>query len=149
MKIPTPEFTPWNPSRKDIKRVLNPLPIPSACPYCQGEVQIQHHKDIYGRVYNDWPWVYSCPDCQATVGMHPFTNIPLGTIANRQLRGARTRCKPPFEKLWRGGPLTRTEAYQALAKHLGIPFDQCHFGWFDRETCERAYQWAINYEANK
>jgi hypothetical protein len=134
-----PEKTPWNPSRKAIARVPEPhLPAPSECPYCEHHVSIKHHDDIYGRSYGDWSWMYVCDMCGARVGMHPFTAIPLGTLADQKLREARKTCKLPFEQLWRGGQMTRAEAYSWLADQLGISVEQCHFGLFDIETCERA-----------
>jgi hypothetical protein len=130
--------TPWEPSRKAIARVKNPLPAPSVCPCCGGGVGIRSHEEVYGRAYDDWPWLYACIDCDARVGMHPFTDIPLGTLADEVLREARKRCKAPFEAIYRDGRLGRSQAYQALAKRLGIPVEECHFGWFDIEMCQRA-----------
>lgn len=40
--------------------------------------------------------------------------------------------------------MTRGEAYAALAKHMGLEIERCHFGWFDVEQCEIARLWAIN-----
>ena len=129
---------PWNPSRKATARVKNPLPAPTECRYCGGPVEIAHHSDVYGREYSDWPWMYRCAPCDAYVGLHPFTNIPLGILADRDLREARKRCKPVFERLFRSGRMTRSEAYAALADELRIPREECHFGWFDEARCEAA-----------
>lgn len=142
-KAPEPK-TPWNPSRKAAARVLNPLPAPTVCDKCGGEVIVSHHKEVYGRVYSDWPWMYRCPACDSSVGMHPFTSIPLGTLANRELRDLRKSCKYPFERIWQSGEMTRSEAYEALAKHLGISVESCHFGWFDQHQCRAARDWAID-----
>lgn len=134
--------TPWNPSRKATARVRDPLPAPTHCPFCGADVGIVHHDDLYGRAYSDWPWVYRCTDseCDSHVGMHPFTNIPLGTLANAKTRAARKACKPAFERLWLGrdAKMNRADAYAALAKELGIPRRGCHFAWFDADMCEAA-----------
>lgn len=134
--------TPWNPSRKATKRVKNPVPAPDDCRFCGGDVRIAEHKEIYrsGQNYGDWPWVYLCRDCRAYVGMHPFTNIPLGTLADDETRRMRKAAKKPFEQLHRSGRMTRDQAYQALADKLGISVALCHFGWFDAATCRRAQQ---------
>ena len=133
--------TPANPSRTATARVKNPLPAPTECHYCTGEVVIAHHRDIYGRAFGHWPWAYLCSGCGAYVGMHPFTAIPLGTLADEKTRHARKVCKPAFERLWGAeGWMTRKEAYAALAAELGIPVGECHFGWFDAAMCERAEQ---------
>lgn len=142
-------LTPWNPSKRAINRVKEPLPKPTECPFCRdpqtgepypGSVEIAHHMDIYGKVYGDWPWVYRCQYCDARTGMHPYTDIPLGTLADQKTRIARTQCKKHFEKLWRynDSPLTRKQAYRWLADQMGIPVSECHFGWFSAERCYRA-----------
>ena len=135
--------TPWNPSRKAAARVKAPLPAPEVCPYCGSPVEIVHHREVYGRAFSAWPWLYRCagsPACDSYVGMHPYTAIPLGTLADPATRDARKNCKPAFEALWRGDCsfLTRREAYRALADRLGIPVEQCHFAWFDIAACWKA-----------
>jgi len=130
--------SPWNPSRKATARVKDPLPTPCQCHYCLDVVEIRHHDDIYGRAYGEWPWAYVCVNCGAYVGMHPFTAIPLGTLADKATRDARKTCKPAFERLWKSGKMNRSEAYQWLAKKLGITVDKCHWGMFDAATCIRA-----------
>lgn len=136
--------TPWNPSKTATARVKNPLPAPCECHLCKGSVKIAHHDEIYGSAYGDWPWAYLCQNCGAYVGMHPFTNIPLGTLADAPLRKARKECKQPFELVWRERKLmSRTDAYKALAHALGIPVEECHFGWFDVARCHQARDWSV------
>ena len=132
--------SPSNPSRKATARVKNPVPVPTTCPHCGGVVGVSGHEAIYGgATFGDWPWVYHCQDgCGAYVGMHPFTAIPLGTLATAAIRKARKECKPLFEALHTTGRLDRTTAYTQLAAKLGIPVAECHFGWFDEATCHRA-----------
>ena len=131
--------TPWNPSKRAIKRVKNPLPKPRQCNCCSSEaVVIKNNAQIYGRTYGEWPWVYVCEDCCSYVGMHPFTDIPLGTLADAPTREARKVCKAPFEALYKTGKMTRNDAYQKLAEKLGIEKEQCHFGWFDVVMCKKA-----------
>lgn len=134
--------TPWNPSKTATARVLNPLPAPTVHEACGQPVAIAHHNDVYGREYSDWPWMYRCPKCDASVGMHPFTAIPLGTLADKALRNARKECKAPFERLYLDRRMTRDQAYARLAEHLGIPVGECHFGWFTHEQCAEAARWA-------
>ncbi|WP_349010536.1 zinc-finger-containing protein [Photorhabdus bodei] len=133
--------TPWNPSKRAILKVKNPLPPPTICNYCGSSVKISHHKEIYnGKSFGNWPWAYLCNCCGAYVGMHPFTNIPLGTLADAETRNARKQCKPYFERLWKfnGAIFSRNDAYNWLANKLGIKTSECHFGWFDIDTCHRA-----------
>lgn len=132
------KLSPWNPSLEAIRRVKDSLPAPTTCDFCQGEVAIAHHNDIFGRTYGDWPWAYACQNCDARVGIHPQTNIPLGTLADHELREARKRAKAPFQLLHEAGHISRSEAYQALADELGIAVNTCHFGWFTLKQCELA-----------
>ena len=132
--------SPWNPSRRAIARVRDPLPAPTTCPHCGGPVKIVKNSTIYGRDYGDWPWAYLCKPCDAYVGMHPYTNIPLGTLAKKAVRDARNYTKTEFNALWlyakdRRGE--RTKAYEWLANQLGMTTAECHFGLFDEAMCER------------
>lgn len=130
---------PWNPSRRAIERVKNRLPAPTECPYCAGAVKIVSNAEIYsGKTYGEWPWAYLCKGCGAYVGMHPYTDIPLGSLADADLRKARKLAKQPFETWRRTRGIERGEAYALLAKGMGIPVGECHFGWFDKERCEKA-----------
>lgn len=134
--------SPWSPSAKATARVCNPLPAPEVCT-CGGAVVVAHHEHVYGRSYSEWPWMYRCQECGSSVGMHPFTSIPLGTLADSALKMARKECKQPFELIWRSRRMTRTQAYAELAAHLKIEVGACHFGWFDAATCARAKAWAV------
>ena len=140
--------TPHNPSRKAIARVKNPLPAPTHCRYCESAVTIEKNSAIYGRDFGGWPWIYLCTNssCRAYIGMHPFTAIPLGTMADQKLRDARKHCKPVFNQLWQSGKMTRTRAYQWLAEKMGIPAGDCHFGWFTVEECQIAKQICEGFE---
>lgn len=131
------EKTPLNPSKTATARVNNPLPVPDACK-CGGTVELVKNSEIYGREYGKWPWAYLCRDCDSYVGLHPFTNIPLGTLANKETRDARKNAKYHFEKLFKSGRMTRSEAYQALANKMKIDTGECHFGWFNIDQCKHA-----------
>ena len=101
-------------------------------------VEIAHHSEVYGREFSDWPWLYYCYECKAYVGMHPFTNIPLGTLADKATREARKATKTPFEKIHKGRFMSRDDAYSVLAQKLGISVNECHFAWFDIPMCIKA-----------
>ncbi len=130
-------------SHRAVKRVTNPLPVPTQCPHCRASVELVSNARIYGREYGKWPFVYRCmdADCDAYVGLHPHTDIPLGPLANKAEREARKAHKPAFERLYRGRRArfaSRSDAYQWLADQLGIPVSQCHWGWFNVDQAERA-----------
>lgn len=137
-------------SRRALKRVKNPRDIPTECPYCGGSVTLVENSVIYrGRTYGDWPYAYLCKPCDAFVGLHPDTDIPLGTLADKPLREARKKSKAHFHE-WMGmGRMTRSEAYAWLAEKMNIPTEVCHFGWFDERQCEEANDHCYNAIVNK
>ena len=140
---PRVERTPWTPSRVAIQRVAHPLPIPAECRHCGGAVEIAHNSEVYSAAFGDWPWLYLCRGCGAYVGMHPYTNLPLGTLANRAQREARKEVKQLFNALWLDAPDrrgARTQAYTWLASRMGLPEAQCHFGQFDEQHCDAAME---------
>jgi hypothetical protein len=109
---------------------MNPI-----CPYCNKEsVFYQDSSIIYRKNYGP---IYYCKDCDASVGCHPGTTTPLGRLANKELRVLRNRGHLIFDKLWRDGK-TRQTAYKVLAERLGISVDDCHFGHFDIDMCQKA-----------
>lgn len=143
--LPDTKYTPWNPDHHALKRVRRSSPIPSVCPYCNAEVNIKNNDAVYGKSFGTWPWVYLCSNqrCNAYVGLHPRTHLPLGTLADEKTRNARKTTKQLFNALWDGKNRTfrnRSEAYQWLATELCITADTCHFGMFDLEACRRAYR---------
>lgn len=144
----TNRWTPANPNPDAVRRVLESLPVPHKCHLCDGtNITLEKNSVVYnGKEYGDWPYIYLCNTCRAYVGLHPETNIPLGTLADEETRQARKLCKDPFEKLWRSGKWHRNEAYQKLANALDIDKAECHFAWFTVEMCYEAREWAIEQQ---
>ncbi len=125
-------------SRKALRRVKDALPVPVDCRYCGMDVALVNHSEIYGREYGDWPYAYLCRSCGAYVGLHPNTDLPLGTLADRYLRSARKGHKTYFAKMQKTMGWTRSEAYAYLAEKMELPVPECHWGWFEIEQCEQA-----------
>lgn len=139
MPVRRPPGMPPN-SAYAVRRVKDRVAYPHICPHCCCSVALVNNRVIYGRPYGDWPWAYLCSNraCGASVGTHPQTDFPLGTLATAVLREARKRAKNVFNPLWETGLMSRSEAYAALAQELGLGVQACHFGWFDAEQCRRA-----------
>jgi hypothetical protein len=128
-------LSPWKPSVRAVERVKDGLPAPTECRYCSWPVEIAHHTEVYRREYGDWPWMYRCTGCDARVGMHPFTSIPLGTLANEETREARSRAHATFDPIWKSGRMTRTAAYDLLRRILNVPAEQAHISMLDVAQC--------------
>lgn len=126
-------------SRRALKRVKERLAIPKLCNCCGGPVRLVNNMEIYnGTEYGEWPFAYRCEHCEAYVGVHPKTDLPLGTLADQPTRAARKQ-KQLFIPLIRarfGGD--RNAAYQWLADGIGIPKRMCHWGIFSIDQCDQA-----------
>jgi hypothetical protein len=111
---------------------MNPI-----CPYCgkesklvTGETLYPHRKDLYSLQF------YLCSQCDAYVGCHPGSNRPLGRLANKELREAKSAAHRVFDLIWKTGKMTRFNAYGWLANQLGIKRSNCHIGEFDVDKCK-------------
>lgn len=91
-----------------------------------------------GRRYGEWPYVYLCDDCGAYIGLHPHTDLPLGTLADKPLLWVRKQGKGLFLDLSAVRRWSRFESYQWLAEQMEIPLRECHWGWFDEHRCAQA-----------
>lgn len=129
-------YTPFNP--KSNNKVKDKLPKITKCEHCGGSVNIVKNSEIYGRCYGEYPWAYMCDSCMAYVGIHKDTDIPLGTLATKEIRDARKECKPYFFRMIEELELSRGKAYKMLADKLKINPSECHFGMFDVEMCNKA-----------
>lgn len=119
-------------------RVKHPLPAPTSCRLCSGEVTLVNNAVFYGKEYG-WPLAYRCTECGARVGCHPDTDIPLGTLADEQTSKARREAHNAFDPLWQGKtPWHRQEAYRALARVMGVQV--AHISHFDAKECHRVVE---------
>ncbi|APS35518.1 MULTISPECIES: zinc-finger-containing protein [Serratia] len=118
------------------------------CDYCgkpaalvRGFVIYPHRKDLANGYY------WSCDPCGAYVGCHRDSNaMPLGRLANAQLRAAKRLAHAAFDPLWKEFGMKRADAYQWLAEQLGIPGAECHIGMFDIDMCRRVQRVATEYK---
>jgi hypothetical protein len=140
-------YTPFEPDPKATKRVVHPVAMPDTCHYCGAECRIMHHDAIYGAAYGDWPWLLKCLGCDAAVGLHPGTAIPLGSLASASLRKARSHAKMAFRKMLI--VFDKPTAYQWLASNMGLAREACHFGSFNEEECRLAERLCKSYHASR
>lgn len=107
------------------------------CPYCgeqahktSGKALHPNRRELHEKMF----WI--CPPCDARVGCHEGTDIPLGTPADPATRGARMNAHISFDPLWQYGGMTRVEAYKWLAEQMNMPVSECHIGQMSIEQCE-------------
>lgn len=123
-------------SRRALARVKDRIEPPTDCPHCGECVGLVSNTEIYGREYGKWPYAYLCSGCRAYVGLHPDTDLPLGTLADDETREARKAAKSAFMRICRERfGADRSAAYSWLAGRMGINTSECHFGFFDQWQC--------------
>lgn len=114
------------------------------CGYCNnpaalvgGDTIYPHRQDLKSKLF------YLCKPCDAYVGCHPGTSTPLGTLADLELRRARSIAHNAFDPIWRSRLMSRTKAYKWLAHALNIDHGVCHIGMFDAATCKKVVALSI------
>lgn len=111
------------------------------CPYCGAEVVLREAKYVYHtNKSEDWGKVWVCsnyPKCNAYVGCHKGTTLPLGRLANTRLRTLKSEAHKQFDPIWKCGLMSRREAYKWLASMLRIDINDCHIGMFDVKMCQK------------
>ncbi|MGI0119653.1 zinc-finger-containing protein [Zooshikella sp. RANM57] len=108
------------------------------CPYCKGRAELvtghkvyPHNRKLHHKFF------YLCEPCKAYVGCHGTTRKPLGRLANKELRRAKQEAHKYFDRIWKELPFKRSDAYQWLARRMGLGFDECHIGMFDVAQCQQ------------
>ena len=84
--------------------------------------------------------LYVCsrfPACDSYVRVHPGTKIPMGTMANRELRALRNKAHHYFDQLYKKGNMSKEDAYQWLASILAAPMGQAHIGLLGEYYCRQ------------
>lgn len=114
---------------------------PTICRYCGSPVVYTSNAEIYGREYGTGR-CYLCRNCGAFVGVHPGTDIPLGTLANEELREYRKEAHFWFDRIWKSPTriTTRHKAYGWLALKMELPPEKTHIGMFEKEQCIRVVE---------
>ena len=77
---------------------------------------------------------YSCPVEECTVVLWGGST---STPADEETRQLRIKCHNLFDKRWNTRK-RRNQAYLELSHILGIKKEECHFGMFNKEQCEKA-----------
>lgn len=123
------------------RQQIDKLPIPKICRYCGNKVVFTSNAEIYGREYGNGK-CYLCRRCRAFVGVHTGTIIPLGTLANDELRNARKQAHNEFDKLWKGQTrrMTRYNAYGWLSKEMNLNRKDTHIALFEVEQCKKVVE---------
>lgn len=100
------------------------------CPYCGSTVVYRSADGIYHE-NKKGTMLYVCsnfPECDAYVRVHAGTNIPVGSLANHELRSLRRTAHHYFDQLHLSGYMSKQDAYKWLADLVMAPMSEAHIG---------------------
>lgn len=119
------------------------------CPYCGGIAVKRKASFLFGESANTYEYYYVCshyPSCNSYVAAHEKTGLPMGMLANGDLRNLRIRAHKALDRIWQNGFMTKNQAYKWLQAKLDLPENEVHIAKFGeyrcRETislCNRAF----------
>lgn len=112
------------------------------CPYCGSTVTLRSADGIY-HDNRKGVMLYVCsnyPACDAYVRVHSGTNIPVGSLANHELRTLRRTAHQYFDQLHQSGYMSKQDAYQWLADLLCAPLSQAHIGYLGEYYCKQVIE---------
>lgn len=108
------------------------------CPYCGSPVIYRSADGIY-HDNRKHAMLYVCsryPECDAYVRVHAGTRIPVGTLANPELRRLRRMAHQSFDQLYLAGLMSKQDAYQWLAEVISAPLSEAHIGHLGEYYCK-------------
>lgn len=130
----------WN---KDLKKDKRSKGEKVICQYCDIPAKLVTGLDVYPNRKDLGHLKFWMCKCGAYVGCHKTGNgygngtRPFGTLANAELRFARSKAHTIFDKLWIDkGVRGRLRAYKWLGNKLGLAKTETHIGMFDLEKCK-------------
>lgn len=112
------------------------------CPYCGSPVVYRSADGIYHDNPNG-TMLYVCsryPRCDAYVRVHAGTRIPVGSLANHELRSLRRTAHFYFDQLYQSGFMSKEDAYQWLADLICAPRSEAHIGYLGEYYCKQVIE---------
>lgn len=121
------------------------------CSYCQQRAKFCVFDNTLYPYMRDYGPVWICSPCQAWVGTHP-SGLPLGRLANKELRDAKIEAHRCFDPLWKDWDVAypdlrvgsakirrvmKGRAYAWLAEQIGLSIEATHIGMFGIDECHR------------
>lgn len=107
------------------------------CPDCGAPMELRRSR--YGPFYG----CSQFPACRGSHGAHP-DGKPLGIPANQETKNARIKAHAAFDRLWKGGRMSKSKAYAWLSETLMVERDKAHIAMLDKSQCELVVRAAEN-----
>ena len=128
--------------KKNTKKRKGLATAPTRCPYCGSSVILRSAEGIYSDNKRN-SMLYVCshyPKCDAYVRTHTGTNIPVGSMANRELRALRKTAHHYFDQLYKSGYMTKDDAYYWLSGIIDAPMSCAHIGYLSEYYCKKVIE---------
>lgn len=109
------------------------------CPYCGAKATLRPASAVYGDGAKTDAYLYVCdryPKCDAYVTAHQKSKLPMGTLANGDLRNKRIQAHKAFDWLWKSGLMTKRQAYKWMQAKLALSEDQAHIAKYSEYMCD-------------
>lgn len=113
------------------------------CPYCGRKAVLRSASYVYGeKSIKPERHLYVCSGypayCDAYVGAHEHNLMPLGTMADGELRHLRIEAHYALDAVWKRGYMTRKGAYVWLANKMNLREKDMHIGLFSYYCCQES-----------
>lgn len=113
---------------------------PIRCPYCGAQAALRPSTVVYGDKARPGEFLYVCPRypaCNSYVGAHKKSLLPMGTMANGDLRNKRIRAHQAFDRLWKYGIMEKWQAYRWMQAKFSLSSEQAHIAKFSEYMCDQ------------
>ena len=110
------------------------------CPNCGAKATLHPASYVYDNSRSAGSYLYVCnryPICNSYVAAHRSTLLPMGSLADAELRHKRIQAHRAFDRLWRSGLMSKKEAYQWIQAEFGLHEEQAHIAQFGTYMCDR------------
>lgn len=110
------------------------------CPYCGAKATLRPSSAVYGDAAKTDGYLYVCdryPKCDSYVGAHKRSKLPMGILANGDLRNKRIQAHKAFDWMWKSGLMTKWQAYKWMQGKLDLSDEQAHIAMFSEYMCDR------------
>lgn len=111
------------------------------CPYCGAKAVLRPASVVYGTNLNEkGRHIYLCsnwPACDAYVSAHKTSLLPMGTLANGELRHKRILAHRALSAFQQRRHMEKWAVYLWLEMQLGLGREEAHIGQFSEGQCEQ------------
>lgn len=106
--------------------------------HCGARALLRPASVVHGdKAIDDYLYVCSrFPLCDSYVGVHKHSLKPLGTLADKTLRGKRIEAHKIFNRLWESGIMKKWQAYKWMEAKFGLNSQQAHIAKFSGYMCD-------------